>query len=363
MTPIPNNKETRTGPADPLTGCLLGCALGDSVGLPFEGISARRIRRLNPGPLKQRLLLGHGMISDDTEHSCLVAQALIASGGDAQAFGRNMAWRLRWWFLSLPAGIGLGTLRSSIKLWLGFPYHKSGARSAGNGPMMRSAIIGAYAGSDHRMREDLVAASSRITHSDPRAERAAQVVACATALGLEHETISPAQAERYFEKWSRDDEALQSLVQRAAQSAAHNQDAQQFCKDNDMGKGVSGFCYSTLAVVLQIWLRHYDDVEAAITEAVRCGGDTDTVAAIIGGIVGARTGRDRLPQAWLQRLTDWPRSVKWMESLCAQLNRCRAAGTRQTPKYVFYPFALTRNLLFILVVLAHGFRRLAPPYR
>jgi len=362
MTSTRNNNEFRSGASDAVTGSLLGCALGDSIGLPFEGISARRIRRLNPGPLRQRLLFGYGMISDDTEHSCIVAQALIASGGDAGAFGRNMAWRLRWWLATLPAGIGLGTLRSAIKLWLGFPYHQSGARSAGNGPMMRSAIIGAYAGGDDRLREDLVAVSSRITHSDARAERAAQVIACATALALDNETISPARAESYFGKWARNDEALKALLQRAAQSAADNQSAQQFCVDNDMRKGVSGFCYSTLAVVLQIWFRHYDDAETAITEAVRCGGDTDTVAAIVGGMVGARTGRHGLPQHWLRCLNDWPRSVKWMESLCDQLSQCRESGVRQRPKYVFYPFALARNLLFILIVLAHGFRRLAPPY-
>ncbi len=129
-----------------------------------------------------------------------------------------------------------------------------------------------------------------------------------------------------------------------------------------MNKGVSGYCYSSLAVALQIWLRHYDDAQAAITEAVRCGGDTDTVAAIVGGMVGARVGRSGLPDAWLRDLTDWPRSVAWMDALCAQLNRCRTTGIRQKPRYVFYPFALLRNLGFIVIVLAHGFRRLAPPY-
>ncbi len=347
---------------DAVTGALLGCALGDSIGLPFEGISARRIERLAPGPLQQRLLFGRGMISDDTEHSCLVAQALTASGGEAQAFGRNLAWRLRWWFLSLPAGIGLGTLRSAIKLWLGFPYHKSGVHSAGNGPMMRSAIIGAWAGRDDELRESLVTISSRITHSDPRAERAAQVVAKASALGLEQETISPDRAGRYFATWTADDEALKTLVQQAADSAASNQTAREFCRDIGMDKGVSGYCYSSLAVALQIWLRHHGDAKQAITEAVRCGGDTDTVGAIVGGMVGARVGRNGLPREWLDRLADWPRSVGWMESLCAQLNRCRAAGSRQRPNYVFYPFALARNLGFIAVVLAHGFRRLAPPY-
>ena len=179
-----------------MTGSLLGCALGDSIGLPFEGISTRRIKRLNPGPLRQRLVFGHGMISDDTEHSCAVAQSLIASAGNADLFGRNLAWRLRWWFLTLPGGIGLGTLRSAIKLWIGFPYHKSGVNSAGNGPMMRSAIFGAFAADNDRLREELVAVSSEITHSDPRAGRAAQIVARAASLGANNEKISPRFASR-----------------------------------------------------------------------------------------------------------------------------------------------------------------------
>ena len=348
--------------SDALTGTLLGCALGDSIGLPFEGISARRIERLAPARLRQRLLFGCGMISDDTEHSCLVAQALIASGGDAQDFGRDLAWRLRWWFLSLPAGIGFGTLRSTIKLWLGFPYYRSGVRSAGNGPMMRSAIIGAYAGLDDGLRESLVAISSRITHSDPRAERAAQVVALASAVGLADAAISPDRAPGYFARWMADDEELETLVEKAASSAERGQPAREFCRDHGMDRGVSGYCYSSLAVALQIWLRHHDDAQAAITEAVRCGGDTDTVAAIVGGMVGARVGSRGLPPEWLERLRDWPRSRGWMRLLCKQLNHCRATGIRQRPRSVFYPFALLRNLAFIAIVLAHGFRRLAPPY-
>lgn len=357
-----NAKYHSADPRDAIIGCLLGCALGDSIGLPFEGISARRIERLNPGPLKQRLVFGRGMLSDDTEHSCLVAQALIAAGGDADVFGRNLAWRLRWWFLAMPAGIGLGTLRSALKLWLGFPYARSGVNSAGNGPMMRSAILGAYAGDDARLRESLVAICSRITHADPRAERAAQVVAAATALALRNEPIAPAHAMRRFSAWMDADAELTTLVERAARSAEAGESARHFCAANNMEKGVSGYCYGTLAVVLQIWLRHYDDVEAAVTEAVRCGGDTDTVAAIVGGMVGARAGRNRLPRAWLTRLCDWPRSVAWIESLGEQLYRCKDEGRREAPPVVFFPFALTRNLLFILIVLAHGFRRLAPPY-
>ena len=83
------------------------------------------------------------MVSDDTEHTCLVAQALCAAPTDADRFARHLARGLRWWLLGLPAGIGSATLRATLKLWLGFPPARSGVFSAGNGPAMRSAILGA----------------------------------------------------------------------------------------------------------------------------------------------------------------------------------------------------------------------------
>ena len=60
--------------ADVFEGVLLGTMAGDALGLPREGLSARRTRRLFGGaPLRHRLLLGRGLCSDDTEHACMVA--------------------------------------------------------------------------------------------------------------------------------------------------------------------------------------------------------------------------------------------------------------------------------------------------
>lgn len=74
---VPKNTTTRS---------LIGTALGDSLGLASEGMSRRRIQTRWSGPLKQRFLLGHGMLSDDTEHSIFVAQALLKCEGDAERF-------------------------------------------------------------------------------------------------------------------------------------------------------------------------------------------------------------------------------------------------------------------------------------
>ncbi len=103
-----------------IIGCLLGTAVGDALGLPYEGLSPSRAHKLLGSPNRYRFLLRRGMISDDTEHTCMVAQSLIESGSDVKAFTQRCACKLRWWMLALPAGVGKATARSCIKLWLGF---------------------------------------------------------------------------------------------------------------------------------------------------------------------------------------------------------------------------------------------------
>src|SRR5215471_9427316 len=112
------------------------------------------------------------MCSDDTEHTFLVAQALLSHPDDPVAFQRCLAWKLRLWLLGLPAGIGLATLKAILKLWLGFPPSRSGVWSAGNGPAMRSAIIGAYFYNDQDKRCAFVSAATHLTHTDPKAKTA-----------------------------------------------------------------------------------------------------------------------------------------------------------------------------------------------
>src|SRR6266542_784346 len=129
---------------DRFKGLLIGTAVGDALGLPAEGLSARRISKLFKGRWHHRFIFHNGMVSDDTEHTIFVAGCLLAEPASASAFRRALAWKLRWWLLSMPAAIGFATLRSIIKLWLGVSPEKSGVYSAGNGPAMRSALIGAY---------------------------------------------------------------------------------------------------------------------------------------------------------------------------------------------------------------------------
>src|SRR5579872_6972076 len=102
------SKHSRVGA---IAGAVLGCAVGDALGLPYEALSKRRGARLLGPPDRHRLLCGRGMVSDDTEHTCMVAQALCEAPRDPGRFARALARLLRRWLVGVPAGIGLATLR------------------------------------------------------------------------------------------------------------------------------------------------------------------------------------------------------------------------------------------------------------
>ena len=117
------------------------------------------------------------MLSDATVHVLFVARSWRVANGEVERFRTARAWRLRWWLLTLPAGIGWATLRSILRLWCFFPAARSGVWSAGNGPCMRAPLIGAHYASDTARRHAFVDASTLLTHRDPRALSAARAVA------------------------------------------------------------------------------------------------------------------------------------------------------------------------------------------
>jgi len=354
-----------------LTGCLLGGAVGDALGLSYEGLSRVRGTRLFPAVEHYHFLGRKGCCSDDTEHACLTAQALLETTAytpafRADAFARHLAWKLRFWLLGLPAGIGMATLKAILRLWIGFPARSSGVRSAGNGPAMRSAVIGVRFGGEPELMRALVLASTRLTHRDPRAEQGALAVALAAACtavgrcGNPCETFPPRLAE--FLAAYPDGELL-ALVERAAASARRGDPTPVFAEEIGCGAGVSGYMPLSVAVALHAWFRYPENLGSALTAVVRCGGDTDTVAAIAGGIIGAGVGKKGIPEQWLRDLWEWPRSTAWMESLAGCLAGTGTGTGRIRPAPRISPFALLlRNLAFLTVVLGHGVRRMLPPY-
>ncbi|HWQ92418.1 MAG TPA: ADP-ribosylglycohydrolase family protein [Clostridia bacterium] len=339
-------------------GVLLGTAIGDALGLPAEGLSRSRIHLRWHGQWRHRFILGRGMWSDDTEHTLFVAQALLSHPNDPAAFQRCLAWKLRFWLLGLPAGIGFATLRSIIKLWLGFSPSRSGVSSAGNGPAMRSAIIGAYFYDEPERRKMFVSACTRLTHTDPRAETAALAVAEAAACAVAHKT-APADLLSSLQRLGSDPEW--STICTKLQTAHNVGDSvQTFADSIGPTHGVSGYAYHSVPVALYAWFRHPDSFQDALTSALNCGGDTDTVGAIVGALAGAAATPQNISAEWRNGIVEWPRSVRLLTEMAHRLADQKTQGHVAGSVRYFWPGLVLRNLVFLITVLVHGFRRLLP---
>jgi len=363
---------TSSGPAidryDRIAGVILGTAVGDAIGLPREGLSRRRAKRVfGEGPLEHGLLFGRGMISDDTEQTCLVGQALLESPASADRFSKSLAWRLRWWLAGLPAGVGLGTARAILKLWCGWPPSRSGVKSAGNGPAMRAALLGACLANDPERRASFIRASTRLTHVDRRAETGSSLVALAAAQASKStQSVAP---EKFLDRArgvvpAGDDELAEILVW-LEEDLKRGKSPAEFAATLGLEFGVTGYIYHTVPVALYCWLRAGGCFREAVEAAICLGGDTDTLGAIVGGLCGATCGTQQIPGEWLVRLLEWPRTERWMRELASRLALRfpdSGEGAPATPVPLVWPGQFLRNIFFLNVVLMHGFRRLLPPY-
>lgn len=344
-----------------ILGCLLGTAVGDAVGLKREGLSRQRALRLYGGPpLDPALILGLGFCSDDTEHTLMVGRALALSGGDTSRFERLFASDLKRWLLTGPAGIGFGTLRSCLKLLLGFKPHNSGVFSAGNGPAMRSALIGVCAESNDALNE-LVRASTRVTHTDPKAEDGALVVAQAARLA-QAEPHTPPHTFIAAAATTVSGNELRTALLSVVEGLASGISCQDFAKSQGWGRGISGYVNQTVPAALYCWAHSPHDFRECVENAALLGGDTDTVAAITGGICGANLGSDVIPAAWIERLAEWPRTTDWIRRLAQELTAAMENQTIANPPPMCWAATLPRNAMFAAMVIMLALRRLLPPY-
>ncbi|MEZ6061024.1 MAG: ADP-ribosylglycohydrolase family protein [Planctomycetaceae bacterium] len=346
-----------------INGCLIGTAVGDALGLPYEGLSARRAMKVFGPPTRHRLLFRRGMVSDDTEHTLIVAESLIESGGDTKRFERAFAKRLRRWFLSLPAGMGMATAKACLKLLVGVSAKRSGVFSAGNGPAMRSAILGVFA-DDIQQLSEFVRITTRITHTDPKAEMGAFAIALAAHLAKSGRLIKPQEYLSQLREHLPPDGSAEFLtvMERATEYAEKGCDTKDLASDMGLVKGVGGFVYHCVPVAVHCWLSHQTDFRAAMETIISCGGDTDTNAAMVGGIIGASSAGDSIPVEWIDSLILYPMSIESIGKLAQELNNTRESGEAGAPKSPLWVSTFARNVFFLAVVLFHGFRRLLPPY-
>ena len=267
----------------------------------------------------------------------------------------------------------MATARSIIKLWLGWSASRSGVYSAGNGPAMRAGVIGLCLSRHEDPWRDYVRTSTRITHTDPCAEVGAVLISLAARESMRRnglvdptEFLTLCRQEPLTDDW-------QQALRHVEQSVIAQESAVEFARRIKCERGISGYIIHTVAAVLFCWLRWPGEFRRPLEEIILLGGDADTTGALLGGLAGASCGAATIPTEWTDRLIEWPYSVSWMRTvLSPQLQQhfgpemprpttpCRVALPYPQPLNAL--FVLTRNLVFLGIVLAHGIRRLLPPY-
>lgn len=347
-------------------GVMLGVAIGDALGLARENLSRRVALRMFGRPsLRYRLLPGKGIYSDDTQLMLLAAQALLKSRSDAKSFRRIFQRRLKWYLLSLPVGVGKATLAASARCWLRRLQLPSGVNSAGNGAATR-AIFGALAihGTGHRLSR-WIEESTKLTHTHPLAIDGCQVLAALADYGA---TCKPGQFQAC--------EALKKAIAASSQAEIKERlEALRPFLENQRSPsavarhfhwdlGISGFIVPTTVMAVYCCLRYPTDFCRAVNSAVGLGGDSDSLAAVVGGLVGAHVGAQGIPAELTKNLAGYPQGAAWIEKMAERMSHWPHGqeDLHYAPAQPSDPLGqLLRNALTIPVVLLHVALRL--PYR
>jgi ADP-ribosyl-[dinitrogen reductase] hydrolase len=279
-------------------GCFVGLACGDALGRLVEFKSATQIAD-HHGKVTEMLADGShakpaGTITDDTDLALCIARSLATEGGFD---GDDVAQRFLDWYESGPFDIGL-MMADAIRAYRdGVPWDHAGAtvwesrsegQNAGNGSAMRCLP---YALAYHQtplIRQFVTKQSSAITHADPRCTYGCILLNDIIASYLTGETVS---LESVFSRLHPESpEELQEAIYELREIEPES-------------LSTSGYVIDTLQTAL------YDAVtavsaEAAICRAVNRGGDTDTIGAITGALVGARFGMQTLPDRWIATIDE-----------------------------------------------------------
>lgn len=280
-------------------GCLVGAAVGDALGAPFEFGPAGQWSERFPEPVldgSAEMIGGGafgwapGQFTDDTEMATIVAESLLACGeiDVVDQFERFRAWAAK------ANDVG-NTTRSVLDSGL-HPddaaaeiVRRSGGRgTAGNGSLMRVAA-GAIRFAPLGTGETVDAAKrlSAVTHADPL---------CVWAVAVAHEMVRVAL---------RGDDPLEAIghVMVWMPREVHDVYSPLLADDWHPGMGGPGNGSAMGALAQAVWaLRTSSSYEEIVTKVIDLGGDTDSVAAVAGALAGARWGVDAIPERWRVRV-------------------------------------------------------------
>jgi ADP-ribosyl-[dinitrogen reductase] hydrolase len=295
--------------ADRLAGAVWGHLVGDAMGVPYEFTSADEIKSVEWGH-KGTHGQPPGTWSDDGGLMLALLDSLLERGFDLQDQGQRA---LRWAKKSayMPGGVfdmGITTSQALRRIEEGIPAHESGMsgeRHNGNGSLMRILPIAlVYRDEPVEVIVERAMAASALTHAHPRAKVACAVY-CLIARGL----LTGESPE---------------VALRSALSAAHKVLGAAHLSELSLLEGFSerdgsGYVLDTFWCAWDAFAGSGSYGET-ISRAIRYGNDTDTTAAVAGGLAGIYWGTEGMPREWLGRMRGKDIAEPLIRRLCATVS-------------------------------------------
>jgi ADP-ribosyl-[dinitrogen reductase] hydrolase len=271
---------------------IIAYAAGDALGVPWEGRTPDQVPWEKLEELPARGDWPQGATSDDTEQLLLVAQYLVQTNG--QVDERDFLARLA---KALPGMRGAGpTTRTAVRRFLATgELHATDGSSIG--AAMRALPFGwATPLAAAAQRRELTVRLSRTTHGAPEAIVCAGLVAEMASWAVDQHPVDAVVAAgvREAEQLARL-YTLPPAVLRPLQQAAGGD-------WRPSTKGMASDAVTTVASVLLV-LREITGLAMAMKHAVSLGGDTDTAAAIVGGLLGCQAENVEPEIPWLPGVT------------------------------------------------------------
>jgi ADP-ribosyl-[dinitrogen reductase] hydrolase len=281
-------------------GCLMGCAVGDALGAPFEGYWEHQL------PSGKALLRGfrevegypRGQYTDDTQLTLATIESIVRQGEVTPAdIARSIA---SLWKNDSVVGPGGSCTFAANAFLRTRDWTSCGAPvgQAGSGTAMRTAALGLYFLRDPERLPAAVADVSRITHQDPRSVAGGIAIAKAAQLLANDDDVdegsfsdSIAEAIRPYEAAFADlIRALPARLREDRETALHAIAWAGSSKPEFSRPIITPFVVPTVLAALWVMLRHQTSWTGAVSEAIHLGGDVDTLGAIVGALSGVRLG-------------------------------------------------------------------------
>ena len=298
-------------------GALAGLALGDALGMPTQEMSPEQIRAvygritgLVDADASQPYAPGMpaGSTTDDTEQALLVASLLVrgrgTSSGRVALDAGEFAHALLAWEDSMIARGSLDLLGPSTKAALervraGEDPLSVGGAGTTNGAAMRVTPVGiAVSTADPQAFAESVWSSCQVTHATRQGFQSAALVAAAVSLGIDAASSSASdvrallwEAVTYVDSlpergaWAPDPDVV-AATRRALELASTPPSPSPELLAEQIGSSVA----SAQAIPMAFALLARDPSPRALLDAANLGGDTDTIGAIAGAILGAAAG-------------------------------------------------------------------------